>query len=149
LGANALWSLRRITGLGLGADPHAWSLWFREESQWWKERAPAVLPLLQGDDAAQRRVLGELGARYWHRERVAAELCEYLARAHGEGARMACGLLARLGCASAAAALQPRLDDSDVEVRESARAALASLTGKKIPTRSVGLPAVSRAAAAR
>jgi len=148
--ANALWSLRRITGLGLGADAPAWSQWFHEELQWWRERAPEALPLLQGNDAAaQRRVLGELGARYWHRERVAAELCEYLERARGDGARMACGLLARLGCASATAALQARLEDSDADVRESARAALASLTGKKIPSRSVGLPALSRATAAR
>ncbi len=148
--ANALWSLRRITGLGLGADAQAWSQWFRDESQWWKERAPAVLPMLHGDDAgAQRRALGELGARYWHRQQVASEIGEYLAHSHAEGARMACGLLAHLGCPSAVPLLQARLEDTDPAVRESARAALASLNGKNVPSRRVGMPAAPRPPPAR
>jgi len=143
-GANALWSLRRITGLSLGPDAAAWSQWFKEEQQWWKERAPAVLQLLRGDDlAAQRRALGELGQRYWHRQQVADELVEYLARARSEGARMACGLLGGLGCPSALPALQARLEDENRGVQASARAAVARLTGKKIPSRAVGLAAAA------
>jgi hypothetical protein len=138
--ANAHWSLRRITGLGLGPDAAAWSQWFKEEQQWWKDRAPAVLELLHGDDlAAQARALEELGQRFWHRQQVADELVEYLARAHSAGARMACGLLGNLGCPSALPALQARLEDEDMGVQQSARAAVAGLTGKKIPSRAVGL----------
>jgi len=148
--ANALWSLRRITGLGLGPDAAAWSLWFQEEQQWWKDRAPAVLALLHGEDlAAQARALGELGQRFWHRQQVADELVEYLAHARPDGARMACGLLGKLGCTSALPALQARLEDENAGVKESARAAIAGLTGKKIPSRSVGLAGTTHAGAAR
>ncbi len=150
LRANALWSLQRITGLGLGPDVQAWSLWFQEELSWWKDRAPAVLQLLHGDDAgAQRRALGELGQRFWHRQQIAGELCEFLAHARAEGARIACGLLARLGCAAAIPTLQARLEDEDPGVQESARKALASLAGKKIPSRAVGLAGVPRGGPAR
>jgi len=148
--ANALWSLRRITGLGLGADASAWSQWFEDELRWWRERAPAVLQLLRaGEAAAQRLALGELGQRYWHRQQLSDELGEYLVHAPGACARMACGVLARLGCASAIPALQARLEDEDPEVQQSARTALASLTGKKIPSRAVALAGVPRGAVAR
>ena len=148
--ANAHWSLRRITGLGLGPDAAAWSQWFKAEQLWWKDRAPAVLTLLRGDDiGAQRRALGELGERFWHRQQVADELVEYLARARSDRARMACGLLGNLGCASALPALQARLEDEDPAVQQSARAAVAALTGKKIPTRAVGLASAPRAGAGR
>ena len=142
LHASALWSLRRITGLGLGPDAQAWSAWFKEESAWWRDRAPAALVLLRsGDPTGERRALGELGQRFWRRQQLAVELCEYLGRARAEGARMACGLLARLGCSAAIPALQARLEDEDPAVQQSARAALASLSGKKIPSRSVALAA--------
>jgi hypothetical protein len=52
---------------------------------------------------------------------------------------MACGLLGNLGCPSALPALQARLEDEDMGVQQSARAAVAGLTGKKIPSRAVGL----------
>lgn len=150
LRADALWSLRRITGLGLGADAQAWKQWFGEETQWWKERSGAVLALLRGEDAgAQRRALGELGGRFWHRQQIAAELGEYLGRCSAEGARMACGILARLDCPAAIPLLQARLCDPDPGVQQSARAALASLTGKKIPSRPVGLRAAPRTPVAR
>jgi len=147
---NALWSLRRITGLGLGPDASAWSDWFEDELRWWRERAPAVMQLLRAAEAAgQRLALGELGQRYWRRQQVSDELAEYLAQAPSAGARMACGVLARLGRESAIPALQARLEDADREVRESARTALASLTGKKIPSRAVALAGASSGAVPR
>ncbi|MBK7645584.1 MAG: hypothetical protein IPJ19_21550 [Planctomycetes bacterium] len=150
LRSNALWSLHRITGLGLGPDAKAWGQWYQDETKWWGERSAAVFARLHSPDAgAQRRALGELGARFWRRAQVSAELSEFLGRAERDGARMACGLLARLGCKTAAPALEARLEDSDDTVRESARAALASLGGKKVPARKVGLPATARAQAAR
>jgi hypothetical protein len=140
LRANALWSLQRITGLGLGPDAQAWSQWFQEESAWWRDRSRAALALLHSPEpAAQRRGLGELGQRFWRREQLAAEIGEYLESSQGDCARMACGLLARLGCASAVPLLEARLEDEDPAVQKSARSALAQLTGKKIPSRAVGV----------
>ncbi len=141
LRANALWSLRRITGFDLGRESEAWTAWFAEETRWWSVRSPAVLQELRRDDArTQCAALCELGQRFWRRQRVADELCAYLSSATGAGATMACGILGRLRCESARSVLEARAADGAPELRKAADAALEHLSGKKIPVRSVALP---------
>lgn len=148
----ALWSLRRITGFDLGKEGESWSAWFAEESRWWSTRSAAVLAALhQRDASVQCNALADLGQRFWRRQRVADELCAYLGgdEPGPACAAMACGILGRLRCASARAALEARAADAAPALRAAAEAALRSLDGKKVPARSVALPRRRAGAAER
>ncbi len=94
LAANALWSLRRITGLGIAETPDRWTSWHQSEREWWQRTWPSTLAALHGADARAIKVaLMDVSTRHLHRHAIAVEVAELVAHPDVEVATLACTTL--------------------------------------------------------
>jgi HEAT repeat protein len=130
---QALWSLQRISGLGLRADPGRWRAWERSESRWW-ESARTLLARLDGTDTADvLAAINEVAARRLFRDGLSRELQPLLRRGETVIVRNACSALGQLGSPSSVGPLIDALCHPDAEVRDEARRALGTITGLDLP----------------
>ena len=107
LARDAQWSLERITGSRLGADPLAWRRWLGDEREWRLEVLPGALDDLLDDDAAsQARALNEIARHRFPRHEIAGALSSRLAALDGDVFSCACAALGNLGSSVAREALQ-------------------------------------------
>ena len=131
---NAYWSLKKISGLYLAADPKAWTAWLEQETNWWRERAPAILAQLDSDDlSVALSSVQQIARRRYPRHALAAELCRALDHPQHEVRRLAAVALGALRSRTALPGLLGCLDDEDPQVRSAACRALRSVTGLNLP----------------
>lgn len=103
--ADALWSLRRITGARIGTDAPRWQRFLAEERDWRAVRLPELLDQLGGrDPKASGAALNELARHRFPRHEIAAAVGQRLEALEGAQFLSACGLLGQLG---SRAALEP------------------------------------------
>jgi HEAT repeat protein len=132
--ANALWSLQRITGLGLHGEPVGWQRWYEDELAWWKTSADVELERLRSRDPGQVRMgIVALGKHRLQRERLALAVASTLDHEDGEIVMLACAALEQLGSRASVPALAALLEHADGPVRTSAWTSLCKLTGKDLP----------------
>lgn len=132
--ANALWSLQKISGLGLREDPLRWKAWYREESQWWVEKSADVLERLRSRKPAEiKAALAEIARRNGHRDVLAQATLAALDASDPAVVALACNVLARLRSRVALARLSPLLDHADAAVQRASWMALKSITGESLP----------------
>jgi hypothetical protein len=106
--ADALWSLRRITGARIEGDRERWSRWLDAEDRWRAERLPAMLASLEtGAPAERAAALNEVLRHSFPRHEIALELALRVGRLDGAAFAAACEALAKLG---SRAALPPLLE---------------------------------------
>lgn len=104
--ADALWSLRRITGTRLEGDPERWRRWLDAEERWRAEQLPALLSELEtGQPAELAKALNEILRHSFPRHEIARELASRLERLDGAAFTAACDALAVLGSRAAVPAL--------------------------------------------
>lgn len=134
LAANALWSLRRITGLGIAETPDRWTSWHQSEREWWQRTWPSTLAALHGADARAIKVaLMDVSTRHLHRHAIAVEVAELVAHPDVEVATLACTTLAQLDSSAALPRLAAGLSSEDAILRMAAWSALRSITRKDLP----------------
>jgi HEAT repeat protein len=72
---NALWSLRKITGLQLTTDAMLWRSWYVDERAWWSTEGRKLLSELDTNDPERvTRAILVLSQRKLYKERVAEHL---------------------------------------------------------------------------
>lgn len=132
--ANALWSLQRISRLGIRDTPERWAAWYASEREWWARVWPALADDLHGADRTRLRVaLAQLGLRRLDRDRLAAEVAATLQLEDLTTQNLACVVLGQLGSRAALPALITALEHDDTVVRTSAWHALRQITGLDLP----------------
>lgn len=103
--ADALWSLRRITGARIGTDAPRWQRFLAEERDWRAADLPDLLDQLGGSDLkASGAALNELARHRFPRHEIAAAVGQRIEALEGAQFLSACGLLGQLG---SRAALEP------------------------------------------
>ncbi len=104
--ADALWSLRRITGARIGTDAPRWQRFLAEERDWRAARLPELLDQLGGSDTkASGAALNELARHRFPRHEIAAAVGQRIEALEGTQFLSACGLLGQLGSRAALEAL--------------------------------------------
>lgn len=133
----AHWSLGRISGLELPADPEAWTRWHEAELEWLDTRCAALIESLEAGEAA--RVIDATRMLSLHPVH-AASACEALeGLLEHEDALVvsaACSALAKLDSVGSFGLLVQALDDPRAEVRRAAARCLEILTGQRLGTES-------------
>ena len=127
--ADALWSLRRITGARIGTDAPRWQRFLAEERDWRATRLPELLDQLGGrDPKLSGEALNELARHRFPRHEIAACVGARLDGLEGAQFRSACGLLGQLGSRAALEPLtraqQERRPPAEQRVLQDARRAL-------------------------
>lgn len=103
--ADALWSLRRITGARFGTDAPRWQRFLAEERDWRAGNLPELLDDLGSrDPRASGAALNELARHRFPRHEIAAAVGQRLEALEGAQFLSACCLLGQLG---SRAALEP------------------------------------------
>jgi hypothetical protein len=134
LSANALWSLRRITGLGIAQTPERWTSWHLSERGWWQRSWSSTLAQLRGKDVRRVKIaLMEVSTRHLYRHTIAHEVAELLAHDDVDVATLACTTLAQLDSPAALPRLIKCLEHEDAILRTAAWNALRSITEKDLP----------------
>ncbi|MEW6071023.1 MAG: HEAT repeat domain-containing protein [Planctomycetota bacterium] len=130
--ANALWALRRITGLSFPAEPATWRVWFEEEEEWALRSMASVIRALESPDEGE--IAAAIQAASYH-PLLRHELSEALGRVLDHpraGLRaLVCRTLERLASPVSIPPLIERLEDHDDAVRGSALHALQEITGRR------------------
>lgn len=131
--ANALWGLRRLTGLRF-EQPERWRRWLAAERAWYERRSPRLLAELRADDPARwAAALGELVGHRYRRDELARDVAAALDTGPPERRRVACLALAQLGSAFALPALIDQLSAGDPAVVRAAWSGLRDITGADLP----------------
>lgn len=134
LRANALWSLKRITGLGIAETPDRWTSWYQSEREWWQDEWPSTLADLHCTNSRRTKVaLMDVATRHLGRHALAREVVQVLTHDDIEVATLACSTLAQLESRSAVPGLVDCLGHSDMILRMAAWNALRTITGKDLP----------------
>lgn len=134
LRANALWALRRMTGMTLGEDPDFWSDWYEAEQAWFLDERSRVRSQLELSDPAQvARALRDYSSHRMFRHELAEDLATVLWRDETHLRTLACSVLAQLGSPRPVRDLVALLEESQEEVREAAHGALMAITGLDLP----------------
>src|SRR5262249_34310587 len=132
--SNALWALRRISGLGLGDTPSAWSDWFTMETKWWEiESARAFNRLSSGTKAEKVAVLASMSRLHTWRHTLAAQAAVALGDSDPDTAMLAALALQRLGSTVAVPQLVDALAHADPAVARAAWNALKAITKQSLP----------------
>lgn len=129
--AAALWSLRRVSGLGWGADETRWRHELQDEDEWLATTFPGLeRDLRSGDPSRARRALHEIAARVLVRHVTAPRLAEAL---DGDPtiAVATCEALGRLGGPEAMAALIEAARVGPDPVRAAAERAIEALRAEE------------------
>lgn len=135
LAENALWALRRISGLKLNENRDLWRAWYRQEERWFEEDAPRAIERLRSPlDHQVAAAVREIGNHRLHRHELARELAPVLEHPQATLRALACRALARLGSLTALADLAHALRDAEEEVFQAASRALVVLTGRDLGT---------------
>ena len=131
---NALWSLKKISGLCFAANEKAWSAWLKVEQNWWRESAPALFSRLETAKRPEAlAIVQEVARRRYPRHPLAAELSRALSHPDNEVRRLTCVALGEFRSRTAVPALLVCLDDADPDVRIEAGRALHAVTGEDLP----------------
>jgi HEAT repeat protein len=134
LRANALWSLKRITGLGIAETPERWTSWYQSEREWWQNVWPSKLAALRGVQSGRTKsALVEIGTRHLFRHALAAQVAELVTHQDPDVVTLACTTLAQLESRAAIPGLIGVLDHDDAIVRLAAWNALRAITKKDLP----------------
>jgi hypothetical protein len=134
LRANALWSLRRITGLGIAETPQRWTTWYQSEREWWQHEWPSKLAGLRSASPDKAKVaLMEIATRHLFRHALASEVVELATHGDAGVATLACTTLAQLASRAAVPGLIDALEHDDSIVRMAAWNALRAITKKELP----------------
>lgn len=138
LRANALWSLRRITGLGIAETPERWTTWYQSEREWWQHEWPSKLAGLRSASPDKAKVaLMEIATRHLFRHALAKAVVELATHDDAGVATLACTTLAQLASRAAVPGLIDALDHDDAIVRMAAWNALRAITKKDLPPAAV------------
>jgi HEAT repeat protein len=125
---DALWALRRLSGLELTADPADWRRWHAAERRWFAEELGGAIAALEGSDAAAAAVaLRELSRHRLERAVVARAVATGLTHPAAGVRRLSCELLEQLARPEVRPDLEGAAEDLEPTVREAARRALARL----------------------
>jgi HEAT repeat protein len=133
LRAEALSSLRRITGLGFAGDPAAWRAWYETESRWHNQIRPQLLAQLSSGETP--KVLSAVREYSEHRTRRAEmvdELVRLLEHGKPEVRGIVISVLEHIGSPAACTALAGMTRDSDAKVVDAAWRALRSISGLEL-----------------
>jgi len=130
----ALGALRRISGLGLPAEPDLWRTWAGKESVWQDQDESEMTTALADPDPVQVTIALRAcaGRRAW-RATVAEDVIEVLERPEPGLRRLACEVLTQLGVPASVKALVPLLEDDDESVATAAWQAIRTLSGLELP----------------
>lgn len=128
---NALWALRKITGLSLPEDPQRWQAWYTEELDWFTRQSPAVFDRLGSQQKSEVvAAIYELGRRRLFRVERAQQVLAVLQ--HGDPSLRVLGVkvLEQIASPVAAPELSLALEDPNANVRAAAAHALRAITGR-------------------
>jgi hypothetical protein len=132
--ANALWSLRRISGLVLDEDPALWVKWFADESAWWEhESANAFLALRTGTRAEKMKALRAISCLHAWRDKLVDPVAVLFEDEDPELSVYGARMLGRLGSRLAVPVLLDALESPVESLSDAAHAALEVIAGKKLP----------------
>jgi hypothetical protein len=133
LAENALWSLRRISGLRLNDRAELWRAWYSQEKAWFENDAPRLFQRLSSPrDQDVAAAIREIGKHRLYRDALAREIVTVLEHDESRFRARACRALALLRSQGAIPDLIEALDDADEEVFLEAHAALIQLVGRDL-----------------
>jgi hypothetical protein len=131
---QSLWSLRRISRLGLSQDPDRWSSWHRREVEWWEEQSGELFEQLHSQNSAVvAEAVNLIARRRLFRHELAKELTRALSHRDVNVLRQCCYALSQLDSPSAIQALIDCLSIPQPTVREAAWESLKEITGRDLP----------------
>jgi hypothetical protein len=135
LAENALWALRRASGI---ADPPKeegfWQRWLEGESRWYASERPSALERLVSKRPDQVvSALRALASHRLYRDELAPELALVLDHDDASLRSFACQMLGELGSALSIETLVGMRDDRDPKVRAAAQAALTAMRARELP----------------
>jgi HEAT repeat protein len=128
-------SLKRLSGLGLAAQPARWQQWLAAEEAWFQ--AEAGLALEQLESSSEQEVLQALQSLVLHplyRENLAASVAAVARRGAPGVRKLACTVLGRWRSPSSIPVLRELVRDRRADVAAAARDALAAIESR--PARS-------------
>ena len=132
--ANALWSLKRITGLGIEETPARWENWYQSEREWRQNHWASTLAALHGPRPEKAKVaLMDLATRHLYRDAIAREVAELMTHGDADVVTLACATLGQIESPAALDELIDCLDHDDAIVRMAAWNALRAITKKELP----------------
>jgi hypothetical protein len=131
--ADALWSLRQISGLVLDEDPVLWQAWYAGESTWWEHDSRLAFDNLRSGTRIEKvEALRAIASLHAWREKLSDHVVVLLddpdAELAGYGARM----LGRLGSRASMGPLVEAL--SNAGCTDAAHDALEAISHKKLPS---------------
>jgi len=131
---QALWSLRRISGLGLSKAPARWLSWHRREVEWWEKQSVELFEQLRSPDPAVAvHAVNLVARRRLFRHELASELTRALSHRDPGVLRQCCNALRQLDSPSAVQALIDCLSIPEASVRDAAWETLKEITGRDLP----------------
>ncbi len=134
LRANALWSLKRITSLGIAETPERWTSWYQSEREWWHDEWPSVLADLRGAHSDRAKIaLTKIATRHLFRHALASEVVQLVTHNDVDVATLACRTLGQLESRAALPGLIEALRHDDMILRMAAWNALRTITEKDLP----------------
>jgi hypothetical protein len=132
--ADALWSLQRMSGLRVAAEPDVWTAWWEAESKWWRDDAPRLFrDLAAGNSARVKAALIACAAVRTYRHAIAAEIVPLFGSPDLEIARLAARISGQIASPVAVPALVDCLDRGDKSLRQSSWSALKAITAQSLP----------------
>jgi hypothetical protein len=130
--ADALWSLRQISGLVFDDEPAMWQAWFASESAWWDKSSRAAFDDLRSGTRVQKvDALRAIAGLHAWREKLSDHVAVLLDEPDGELAGYGARLLGRLGSRASVAPLLEAL--SNPGCAAAAHDALEAIAHKKLP----------------
>ncbi|MBI5363199.1 MAG: hypothetical protein HZA53_08470 [Planctomycetes bacterium] len=136
---NALWSLQRISGLGMRADPRRWRAWIADERRWWNsEFEPARRALRSAEPRAVRTAILELGRRRLGRDRLASELATVLDHEDVDTAEIAAAAMGALRSRASIVELEAARGRVAPRVQDAIDRALGAIRAPASPPRTSG-----------
>jgi len=131
---DALWALRRMTGLRFSDDPLRWRRWHKAELAWYEREYPYLLRDLHSRVSVRATAaVTAISAHRIYRHELADQLSRALLEAVPGRKRALCSALRALDSEQAIPALVETLGFQREEVQVAAHRALVSLTGLSLP----------------
>jgi hypothetical protein len=130
--ADALWSLRQISGLVLDEDPSRWQSWYASESSWWDNDSRAAFESLRSGTRIEKvDALRAIAGLHAWRDKLAEHVALLLDDQDVELAGYAARMLGRLGSRATVGPLLEAL--ANPGCAQAAHGALEAITKKKLP----------------